>query len=67
MSMQAKKRLPFDATPAHIEQLNQRARAAGMTRQAYMEQVLFGEVISDARFKGNRAVDIDQEGLPMTG
>lgn len=58
---EAKVRVPFNAPRSRIAELTRRADAMGLSRQAYMELVLFGEILGDARYKGS-----PQDGLPMT-
>jgi hypothetical protein len=60
MSGRSKKRLAFDATPERIKEITERAKEAGMTRQRYMEILLFGELIPDGRYK----TDDEQSELP---
>ena len=59
---EVKVRVPFNAPRSRIAELTRRAEAMGLSRQAYMELVLFGEILGDARYK-----ESPQDGLPMTG
>ncbi len=58
-----KKKIALRATRAQMAALTARAAQEGLTRQAYLERRIFGEVLPDQRFKAAQS----QEALPMTG